>query len=170
MMELNIESTSIEGVKIINYDRFSDERGSIWTTYIQSELINHGLPYFNHDKFSLSKNNVIRGIHYDKYTYKIVTAVYGEIDQVVVDMREDSTTYHKYIKFRINNTNRYSVLLPPMVGNAFRVISDLALYHYKLSYKGTYKDFKEQKTVKWNDKSININWGIDRPILSERDK
>ena len=57
-----------------------------------------------------------------------------------------------------------------MVGNGFRVISDFAVYHYKLSYKGQYMDFDKQFTVKWDDPTLNIPWDIENPILSKRDK
>ena len=57
-----------------------------------------------------------------------------------------------------------------MVGNGFRVLSETAVYHYKLSYSGEYIDSNKQYTIKWNDPSLKINWMIDDPILSERDK
>ena len=88
-MDISIESTKIKGVKIIKYDRFIDLRGSIWTTYLENKIKNIK---FNHDKFSVSHKDVIRGIHYDNKTFKLVTAVYGAIDQVVVDMRKESDT------------------------------------------------------------------------------
>ena len=56
-----------------------------------------------------------------------------------------------------------------MVGNAFRVESDFALYHYKLAYSGEYIDEKNQLTLKWNDPSVGINWDCKSPILSKRD-
>ena len=169
-MELNVEETNIKGVKIIHYDNFVDMRGSIWTTYNEKEFRRLKLSKFCHDKFSTSKKNVIRGIHYDEKTTKLVTAVYGSIDQIVLDMRLDSPTYKNHLRFRINENNRFSILIPPMVGNGFRVISETAVYHYKLSYSGEYIDSNKQYTIKWNDPSLKINWMIEDPILSERDK
>ena len=75
----------------------------------------------------------------------------------------------KYLSFKINAENRFSVLIPPMVGNAFMVESDFALYHYKLAYEGEYIDEDKQKTLKWNDPSIGIEWDCKNPILSKRD-
>tara|TARA_Y100000991_G_C21924188_1_gene327900 strand:+ start:287 stop:796 length:510 start_codon:yes stop_codon:yes gene_type:complete len=169
-MNLTLKDTIIKGVKIINYDCFSDNRGTIWTTYNENYLKKLRLSRFTHDKFSVSKKNVIRGIHYDKKTTKLVTIVHGEIDQVVVDMREDSLTFKKFLKFRLNEKNKFSILIPPMVGNSFRVLSDIAVYHYKLEYIGDYVDHDEQYTLKWNDPTIRIDWGTENPILSERDK
>ena len=165
-MDLSIENTKIKGVKKINYDRFVDFRGSIWTTYLENKIKNIK---FNHDKFSVSSKNVIRGIHYDNKTFKLVTAVYGAIDQVVVDMRKGSTTYKESLIFNIDDNNRFSILIPPMVGNGFRVKSDVAVYHYKLSYTGNYLDADNQYTLKWDDSTIGIDWECENPILSNRD-
>ena len=165
-MDLSIENTKIQGVKIINYDRFIDLRGSIWTTYLENKIKNIK---FNHDKFSVSHKDVIRGIHYDNKTFKLVTAVYGAIDQVVVDMRKDSDTYKASMIFNIDDNKRFSILIPPMVGNGFRVKSDVAVYHYKLSYFGKYLDADKQYTIKWDDPTIGINWKCENPILSNRD-
>ncbi len=169
-MQFKVKNTKIEGVKVINYDEFTDERGTIWTTYNENNFKELKIERFTHDKFSTSKKDVIRGIHYDKKTTKLVTIAHGEIDQVVVDMRKESSTYKNFLKFRINEKNKFSLLIPPMVGNGFRVISDIAVYHYKLSYKGQYMDFDKQFTVKWDDPTLNISWGIENPILSNRDK
>ena len=168
-MNLSITDASIKGVKIINYDNFVDLRGSIWTTYLDNKINIKDNIKFNHDKFSVSYKNVIRGIHYDNKTFKIVTAVYGAIDQVVVDMRKDSKTYKESLIFNIDDSNRFSILIPPMVGNGFRVKSDVAVYHYKLSYLGEYLDAENQYTLKWNDSSVDIDWNCENPILSSRD-
>ena len=88
------ESEIINGVWIFIPSISSDNRGNIWTSFIKSEietLLPEGL-HFKHDKFSESKHNVLRGIHGDSKSWKLVTCVYGEISQVVVDMREDSPT------------------------------------------------------------------------------
>ena len=168
-MEISISETNINGVKIVHYDSFLDKRGTIWSTYIENKFKDLNLNKFKHDKFSMSYKNVIRGIHYDPFTTKLVTALHGSINQVVVDMRENSPTFKKYLSFKINNDNKFSVLIPPMVGNAFRVESDFALYHYKLAYSGEYIDEKNQLTLKWNDPSVGINWDCKSPILSKRD-
>ena len=100
-MDLSIENTRFDGVKIISYDSFVDLRGSIWTTYLEDKINTKDNLRFNHDKFSVSYKDVIRGIHYDSKTFKLVTAVYGEIDQVVVDMRKNSETYKESLIFAL---------------------------------------------------------------------
>ena len=71
---------------------------------------------------------------------------------------------------KLSHKNPKMILLPPGFGNAFMVISDYAVYNYKLSYKGSYNDHDEQFTYKWNNPTININWPNIDPIVSERDK
>ena len=72
-MNFSLTDTNINGVKILNYNFFSDDRGKIWSTYIEKELTDLGYQPFTHDKFSVSKKNVLRGIHYDNKTFKLVT-------------------------------------------------------------------------------------------------
>jgi dTDP-4-dehydrorhamnose 3,5-epimerase len=167
-----VESTIVEGVRIIIPSVHIDERGSLFTTYykdIFSELIPGGL-HFKHDKFARTKQKVLRGIHGDTKSWKLVTAVNGEITQVIVDNRIGSPTFKKWEMINIDGMNPKLILLPPGVGNAFYVHSIEAVYHYKLAYEGEYFDAEDQFTIKWNDPEIGIEWPDMDPILSERDK
>ncbi|MBN1639320.1 MAG: dTDP-4-dehydrorhamnose 3,5-epimerase family protein [Ignavibacteriales bacterium] len=166
------ESEKIKGIFIITPSIYEDLRGNIWTSFLKDE-IEKLLPdniFFKHDKFSQSKFNVLRGIHGDEISWKLVTCVYGNIDQVVVDCRKESPTYLQWEKFRINNDNQILVLIPPVMGNSYYVKSKIAVYHYKLAYKGEYIDADEQFSLKWNDPKIDIKWDTENPILSNRDK
>jgi dTDP-4-dehydrorhamnose 3,5-epimerase len=165
------ESTEIAGVYILRPSISKDARGNIWTSFLKDEvekLLPDGL-YFKHDKFSESRYNVLRGIHGDSKTWKLVTCVFGEIHQVVADLRESSPTFMRWEKFVINKDNQVIILIPPGVGNAYYVSSAQAVYHYKLAYLGNYLDSNDQFTYKWNDKNIGINWPMKKPILSDRD-
>ena len=165
------ESTEISGVYILTPSVSEDARGNIWTSFLKGE-VEELLPddlFFKHDKFSTSKHNVLRGIHGDTKSWKLVTCVHGEIQQVVVDMRKDSPTYKQWQDFIINKDNQQLILIPPNMGNAYYVSSEEAVYHYKLAYNGDYIDADEQFSVKWNDEEINIKWISDTPILSHRD-
>jgi dTDP-4-dehydrorhamnose 3,5-epimerase len=113
---------------------------------------------------------VLRGIHGDSKSWKLVTCVYGEIQQVVVDCRKDSPTYLKWQDFTINVNNQKLILIPPNIGNAYYVSTEKAVYHYKLAYEGDYFDSDKQFSIKWNDKSIGVNWMSKTPILSLRDQ
>ncbi len=166
------ESNKISGVYILTPTKSKDFRGDIWTSFLQEEI--QGLlpdnMQFVHDKFSSSKYNVLRGVHGDTKSWKLVTCVFGEIQQVVVDLRKDSPTYQKWQDFIINKNNQQLILIPPNMGNAYYVNSPEAVYHYKLAYNGNYIDADEQFTVDWNDDEIGIKWLSNDPILSNRDK
>ena len=165
------ESKQIKGIWELQPSISNDLRGNIWTSYLKSELdklipTNLG---FCHDKFSNSKHNVLRGIHGDTKSWKLVTCIYGEIQQVVVDMRKNSPTYKQWQSFSISKDNQQLILIPPNMGNAYYVNSSEAVYHYKLAYNGDYIDADKQFSVRWNDSTIGINWMSDNPILSNRD-
>ena len=164
-------SKELPEIKIIEFDFFSDLRGSIWSSFT-SEMSRNILPnnlIFKHDKFNTNKKGVLRGIHGDNKTWKLVSCPFGDIDQVVVDLRGESKNYKRWIKFELNESNRLAILIPPGFGNAFCTLSENALYHYKLAYDGDYNDFDDQFTFAWNDESIGIDWKIKNPITSERD-
>ena len=165
------ESKILKDVYIITPSKFRDLRGEIWSVFSQEalgELLPKGLQFVL-DKFTLSKQNVLRGIHGDHKSWKLVTCAYGEVHQVVVDCRKDSLTYLKWERFVINADNQKIILIPPCFGNAQYVTSKDALYYYKWAYEGEYVDAKDQFTFAWNDPRIGIDWPTQNPILSERD-
>lgn len=165
------KSKVIQGVYIIEPSISTDLRGNIWSSF-QKKNIEKLLPAnleFIHDKFSQSEQNVLRGIHGDNKSWKLVTCVWGDILQVIVDCRVDSLTYLKHEKFRINKEQQKMILIPPNVGNSYYVYSEQAVYHYKLAYQGEYIDADDQFSIKWDDARIGIDWPSTNPILSNRD-
>lgn len=155
-------------VKIFNPDVYTDFRGELWTLWdkktFQPDI------EFNHDKVSISRKNVIRGIHGDTKSWKLITCLHGEIYFVVVDNRVDSKNYLKWDWKILSAKNKISILLPPMFGNGFCVLSKKCVFHYKWSYQGKYPDVDDQFTLKWNDPNIGISWPISNPILQKRDR
>jgi dTDP-4-dehydrorhamnose 3,5-epimerase len=171
--DFSVKSSKIlSEVKIFKPTVNLDIRGSLYTNY-HADIFKNYIPNdinFKHDKFSKSNKNVLRGIHGDFSTWKLVTCLNGKIFQVVVDCNKESKTFLKYDSFIMENKNPFSVLIPPGYGNAFLVLSKDAVYHYKLAYKGDYLDYDQQFTFNWNNKRINVDWPIKNPILSNRDK
>ena len=161
----------INGLKEYRSDVFKDLRGEVWTSYNKKEIKDKDLRKLNffHDKFSMNKKNVLRGLHGDSSTYKLVSCPYGEVFQVAVDLRKNSSSYGKYYSTKLSQKNKKSLLIPPGVANGFLVLSKKSIYHYKLAYKGKYKDFDEQFTIKFNSPIINIKWPKKNYILSKRD-
>ena len=159
----------INGVIVKQPDAHIDYRGELWTIWKDTDS-EWGNLSFNHDKVSISRKYVLRGIHGDDKSWKLVTCLYGVIYFVIVDNRESSDTFMQWDSMMLGDRNKKQVLLPPGVGNGFFVLSDHCVFQYKWSYEGEYPDVGDQFTIKWNDPTLNIDWPIDNPILQERDR
>ena len=165
-----MKSIKFSEIKIYRPDVFTDYRGHYWTSWKKNEGIFDSNLKFNHDKVSVSRKNVIRGIHGDSKAHKLLTCLYGEVYCVIVDNRKDSPTYLQWDWIILDDKNKDLVLLAPGFGNSYLILSESAVVHYKWAYEGNYPDVDEQFSLKWNDDRIGINWPIDNPILSERDR
>lgn len=166
------ESKILPEVKIFTPSVNEDNRGTIFTTY-SKDIYNKYLPEgleFIHDKFAESKKDVLRGLHGDNKTWKLITCIYGDIFEVVVDMRPDSPTYLKWDTFELNAKNKKQILVPPNFVNGYCVLNDFSVFHYKLAYEGEYFDVAQQMVVKWDDERLKINWPVKEPILQTRDR
>ena len=153
-------------IKFINKS-FNDHRGYYWTSWREDSIKKIK---FKHDKFSLSKKNVLRGLHGDKKTWKLISCPYGKFLLVVVNCVKQSKDYLKWKSWILSQKNGVQILIPPYFANGHLCLSDKCLFHYKLSYVGAYSDISKQFSLRWNDPKLNINWGIKNPILSKRDK
>lgn len=159
-------------VLIIKPSVSHDLRGNIYTSYEfnqYKDILPKGC-VFNHDKFAESKKNVLRGLHGDTKTWKLVSCVFGKIYQVVVDWRNESPKFKKWDAFVLNSESYQQILIPPNFLNGYYVLSNVAVFHYKLAYPGCYIDANDQITVSWCSKDISIEWPSYNPILQERDK
>ena len=157
----------LKDIKILKNSAFKDKRGMLWTTWKKGVFKNIK---FNHDKFSFSKKNVLRGLHCDFKSWKMITSVYGKFLFVVVDMRKNSKNYLQYKKIIFDHNKPKIILVPPYYANGHLCLSRVCLFHYKWSYKGKYIDAHNQKSYRWNDPKFKIKWPIKKPILSRRDK
>ena len=158
----------IDGVTVYTPDIFTDFRGDICTLWKQDDPIYPKLK-FNHDKICTSKKGVLRGLHGDSKSYKLVTCLYGELYFVIADYRPTSATYLQWDYMILNDKTRKQVLLPPGVVNGFIALSEDSVFHYKWSYAGDYPDVDHQITVKWNDPAFNIKWPVKHELISFRD-
>jgi dTDP-4-dehydrorhamnose 3,5-epimerase len=155
-------------VKTFRNSAFSDKRGLYWTSW---EKKKYPKLEFKHDKFSISKKNVLRGLHGDNKTWKLVSCVFGEVFFVIVNYDSESKSYLKFRTYNLTHKNRIQILVPPNYLNGFLCISKQCVFHYKLAYAGKYNDAKNQISLKWNDKNLNIKWPNKKKlILSTRDQ
>jgi dTDP-4-dehydrorhamnose 3,5-epimerase len=166
-MPITVEKTLLDEVMLIKPSRFEDHRGTYVETYNIEDYETNGISInFLRDDISTSKKNVLRGIHYDDKTWKLIQCMHGQIYFVVADMRSRSPQYLNWISFDLNDENRHQVLVPPGFGNGHLVLSDSCIFHYKMS---EYYDPVNEKGVKWDDPKLGIPWPVEAPILSEKD-
>jgi len=165
---MKLEKTELDGVLLIKPYVFEDHRGQFIETYNEELYRKNGVDVkFVQDDISVSGRAVLRGIHGDNQTWKLICCLYGKFYLVVVDCNKDSKAFGKWQSFVLSDKNRLQVLVPPKYGIAHLVLSNTAILHYKQS---TYYDRSSQFTYKWNDLKFNIWWPIKNPILSQRDE
>jgi dTDP-4-dehydrorhamnose 3,5-epimerase len=165
---MKVEKTDLNGVMLISPPTiFEDFRGEYIEIYNKELYFKNGIKVnFIQDDISISKKNVLRGIHGDQETWKLVTCLFGSFFLVVINNDPDSKEYKKSVSFTLSDKNRLQVLIPPKFGNGHLVTSDQAIFHYKQS---TLYDRSRQFTIKWNDPKYKLWWPLKNPILSERD-
>lgn len=165
---ITCEKTRLDGVLLFRMDAFEDHRGVYVETYNEQLYREHGVEaVFVQDDISVSSRHVLRGIHGDANTTKLISCLHGRFYLVVVNSDPDSAQYLKWDSFVLSDSNHLQVLVPPKFGNGHLVLSDTAMFHYK---QDTYYDPKSQFTYRWDDPRVGIWWPIKDPILSRRDE
>ena len=161
---MKIIKTQIKDLILIKTELFRDKRGY----FKEVEKFKVLKKKFIFDCFSYSKKNTLRGLHLQtkKSQAKIITVVHGKILDVAVDLRKKSPTYGKYFSIEISDNSDFSIFIPAGFAHGFLCLSKSCAVYYKCT---NYRDKKSEKTIKWNDKSLNIKWPIKRPILSKKD-
>jgi len=168
---MNIEETSLPGVLVITPKIHSDNRGAFWETWNLKAFESAGLPStWVQDNFSVSKKNVVRGIHYQliQPQGKLVRVVSGAVLDVAVDLRRNSPHFGKHVTVQLTAENWRMLWIPEGFGHAFLVLSELAGFAYKVT---DYYSPKGERTIVWNDPEIGIPWPItaEEAIVSEKD-
>jgi dTDP-4-dehydrorhamnose 3,5-epimerase len=169
MRAFSFENTKFKGVYLIDSFSTEDNRGYFVKDFEKDIFAENGLDIDLYESFeSFSWKNVIRGLHFQtsEPQAKLVRAVTGRISDVIVDLRAGSETFGKWESFYLTEANRKSLFIPKGFAHGFCVHSDTAIVSYKCVgkyHKGT------DSGIVWNDKDIAIRWGIENPIVSERD-
>ena len=168
---MKVTESGIKGVFIIEPDVYKDDRGFFMETFHierYRKLLGTNVDFVQ-DNISRSSKNVLRGMHFQKnYPQgKIVSASRGEILDVVVDLRKDSPTYGTWESFRLSEKNKLQVWIPPRFAHGFLVVSDSADIDYKCT---EYYHPEDELCLMWNDPEVAIDWTINNPILTEKDK
>ena len=168
---MEIIKTSIEGLLIIKPDVFKDERGYFFESYNKERFAKEGLTMdFVQDNESKSSKGVLRGLHFQKPPYaqgKLVRVVKGSVMDVAVDLRKGSPTYGKWESVVLSEDNKLQFWIPEGFAHGFVTLEDETVFNYKCT---NIYNKESEGSLLWNDPDINIDWNIENPILSEKDK
>ena len=168
---MNVIKTDIEGVLIIEPQVFGDERGFFLETFQAKRYAQEAgiTQEFVQDNHSRSSYGVLRGLHFQKTKPqgKLVRVVSGEVFDVAVDIRPGSPTYGQWAGTHLSAENKRQFWVPPGMAHGFVVLSETADFEYKCT---DYYDPSDEACLLWNDPDIAINWPVDEPVLSAKDK
>jgi len=170
---MNIIKTSIQDLVIIQPKVFNDSRGYFFEPFNENSFKkNFTNVKFVQDNESKSSKGVLRGFHFQKPPYeqaKLVRCIQGEVLDIALDLRKNSSTYGKYEKIILSGENKKQFFIPRGFAHAFLVLSNNAIFSYKVD--NIYApDF--DSGIIWNDPSLSIDWELDESkfIISEKDK
>lgn len=171
---MNVVTTPIEGLLILEPNVFNDDRGYFYESYNANTLIEAaGLDIkFVQDNQARSTKNVLRGLHYQNAPHaqtKLIRALEGAIWDVVVDLRKDSETYGRWYGVELSAENKKQFLIPKGFAHGYSVLTETAEVFYKCD---DFYSKKDEGGLYYNDASLQIDWKInlDDAIISEKDK
>lgn len=169
MAEIIVTKTNIEGLFVIEPTVFSDIRGDLFESYNEDIFAAHGLTLkFVQDNESSSKKGVIRGMHVNtKHPQgKLVRVLDGEVLDVVIDLRKDSSTYMSSFSIVLSNENKKQLYIPEGMGHGYLAKTDC-----RILFKTTTHFIQgDELGFAWNSKALEVDWGITNPIQNDRDK
>lgn len=168
---MKVEKIDIEGVLIITPTVFGDDRGHFYESFRTDVLREYGVNEdFVQDNQSLSGKGILRGLHFQKDPYsqgKLVRVIKGAVLDVIVDIRKSSPTYGKHFSIELNEENKKMFYVPPGLAHGFVTREDDTIFVYKCT---EYYHKESEGCVLWNSPALNIDWGVESPMLSAKDK
>lgn len=169
---MNFIKTEIEGLVIVEPKVFGDHRGFFMESWSERAFEDAGLRYtFVQDNHSSSTvKGTLRGIHFqrgDKAQAKLVRCVRGAVLDVAVDLRPNSPTYKKWVGIELSEDNKRMLMIPRGFGHGFVTLTDNVEFLYKAD--NPYAP-ESEGGIRWNDPELNINWGVEHPVLSAKDE
>ena len=167
---MNVIKTKLKDCVIIQPKVHGDERGFFLETFQAnrySEMAGISSSFVQ-DNYSRSSKDVLRGLHFQKKKPqgKLVRVVKGEVFDVAVDIRKDSSTFGQWDSFILSEENKSQLWVPPGFAHGFLVLSDIADFEYKCT---DYYDPSDEGSIIWNDNDLKISWPTDNPKLSKKD-
>ncbi|WP_075883156.1 dTDP-4-dehydrorhamnose 3,5-epimerase [Candidatus Protochlamydia sp. W-9] len=167
---MEIIDLQLKGLKLVKPNVFKDNRGFFLESFQQPLYQKMGIQeIFLQDNHSFSQKGCIRGMHFQSFPgqAKLVRVAVGKIYDVAVDIRPESPTFGQWEGIVLDDKNHHQLFIPVGFAHGFCVLSQEAHVMYKVS---TPYDPLYEKGFRWNDSQVNIQWPIEQPIVSERDK
>jgi len=168
---MEIVKTRIPDLVIIKPKVYNDSRGYFFESYNKDEFHKIGLyDSFVQDNESKSNKGVLRGLHFQNAPFaqgKLVRVMHGAVLDVAVDLRKNSPTYGKWESVELNHDNKWMYWIPPGFAHGFVTLEDNTVFFYKCT---NIYNKESEGSIQWNDPDLNIDWKIDNPTLSDKDK
>lgn len=166
---MNLTKTKLEGVYIVEPKVFGDERGWFMESYskIKTPEIDCDFVQDNHS-YSKEKGT-LRGIHFQNREHaqaKLVRCIRGAVLDVAVDLRKGSSTYKQWVAVELSAENKKQLFIPRGFGHGFVTLTDDVEFVYKAD---NYYNYESDRSILWCDSDINVEWGVENPIISEKD-
>jgi dTDP-4-dehydrorhamnose 3,5-epimerase len=168
---MKVITTPIKDLLVIQPNVFEDERGYFFESYNKSLFEKSGLSIdFLQDNQSLSQAGVLRGLHFQAPPFaqgKLVRVIKGAVLDVAVDIRKNSPTYGQHFDLELTEKNKTMLWIPAGFAHGFLTLENDTIFSYKCT---DYYNKNSEGCILWNDTSIGIDWGIENPVLSIKDK
>ncbi len=169
---MEFKKEKIEGLISFYPKVFGDERGFFLESYNEKKYLDIIGDSFNfvQDNFSMSAKGVLRGLHFQIPPFeqgKLVQVTTGKAIDVAVDMRKDSPTYGQHVMVLLDSIQKNQLWIPPGFAHGFCALEDNTIFNYKCT---NYYSPDAERSILWNDSDLQINWNIENPTISEKDK
>ena len=170
-MSITFRTLSIPDIILIEPKVFFDNRGFFFESFKASDFEKFNIPTnFVQENISLSRKNVLRGLHYQKDPKaqgKLVSVLRGGVLDVAVDIRNGSKSFLKWVAVDLNDRNHAALYIPPGFAHGFIALTDDVHFLYKCTNE---YDPQADAGIRWDDPDIGIAWPVQNPILSDKDK
>lgn len=167
---MKVEKVNIDGLLVIDPKVFNDDRGYFFESFNSEKYDFITEKYtFVQDNISKSKYGTIRGLHYqvgNSAQGKLISVVLGKVIDVAVDIRFGSPTFGKYYEIELSGENKKQFWIPPGFAHGFSVLSEEVIFSYKCT---ALYNKESERSIIYNDSSLNIDWKVDKAIVSEKD-
>lgn len=167
---MDVIKTAFQDLVIIKPAVFHDDRGSFHESFNAAAFHkNVQETTFIQDNISVSKKNVLRGLHLQLPPFaqaKLVSVLQGSAIDVVVDLRKSQPTYGQSYSIELSKENKTQLFIPRGFAHGFVSLEDDTIFSYKVDNK---YDKASELTLPWNDNDFGIEWPVESPLLSDKD-